>query len=128
MFDDELTEAMLEEKVTAGADPRRHPQGDHRLKMTPVMMGSAYKNKGVQLLLDGVTLLPARPDRGREQRLRPRQERRGASSSLLDPTKPLVSLAFKLEDGRTASSPTSASTRASSRRATRSPTPAPARR
>ena len=63
-------------------------------------MGSAYKNKGVQLLLDGVCTLPARARaRSRTTRSISTRTRRQV---VLDarPDKPLVVLAFKLEDGR----------------------------
>ena len=91
--------------------PRRgadHPTSELRaairratiaLKMTPVMCGSAYKNKGVQLLLDAVRRLPAEPDRGRQRGARP-EEQRGEGHPRVDPDKPFVGLAFKLEDGR----------------------------
>ncbi|MBU1184689.1 MAG: GTP-binding protein, partial [Proteobacteria bacterium] len=56
MFSDELTEAILEEKTIPGTliiEAIR--RGTLARKMTPVFMGSAYKNKGVQPLLDAVT-------------------------------------------------------------------------
>jgi elongation factor G len=62
MFSDELTEAMLEEKPTVDLIKAAIRKGTIELKLTPVFMGSAYKNKGVQPLLDGVIdYLPARP-------------------------------------------------------------------
>jgi elongation factor G len=61
MFSDELTEAILEEKVTPEELIARVRKATIALQIAPVMMGSAYKNKGVQLLLDGVNrYLPAR--------------------------------------------------------------------
>ena len=69
------------------------------LKMTPVMCGSAYKNKGVQLLLDGVvTTCRTRPRSTTRRTTRTTTKRRSSLES--DPTKPFVGLAFKLEDGR----------------------------
>ena len=63
-------------------------------------MGSAYKNKGVQLLLDGVVALPARA-RPRSRTRRVDLDKDEAKVVLAsDPRKPLVALAFKLEDGR----------------------------
>ena len=63
MFSDELTEAILEEKEISPElmlDAVR--KGTLTRELTPVFMGSAYKNKGVQPLLDGVTqLLPCPP-------------------------------------------------------------------
>ena len=68
--------------------------------MTPVFIGSAYKNKGVQLLLDGVDVLPART-RPRSPTSALDQDKNEAKVVLeSDPTKPFVGLAFKLEDGR----------------------------
>jgi elongation factor G len=60
LLDDEVAEAMLEEKVT----PELLMVAIRRVtianKFVPVFCGSAYKNKGVQLLLDGVrNYLPA---------------------------------------------------------------------
>ena len=49
-----------------------------------MFMGSAYKNKGVQLLLDARHALPAEPDRRREHRGRP-LERRGADHARVRP-------------------------------------------
>jgi elongation factor G len=63
------------------------------------MMGSAYKNKGVQLLLDGVARYLPGPDRREERRVDLDRDEAKVSSRA-DPTKPLVMLAFKLEDGR----------------------------
>src|SRR3954466_16128245 len=69
------------------------------LKMTPVMCGSAYKNKGVQLLLDGVTrYLPNPKEVTNEAHDQKNNEAKVQLES--DPSKPFVGLAFKLEDGR----------------------------
>ena len=67
--------------------------------MTPVIVGSAYKNKGVQLLLDAVGDYlpnPAESDNVALDLLDNEAEVKLSS----DPKDPLVALAFKLEDGR----------------------------
>jgi elongation factor G len=69
------------------------------LKMTPVFIGSAYKNKGVQLLLDGVNLYLPNPKEVTNIAL----DQNNKEEKLVlesDPKKPFVGLAFKLEDGR----------------------------
>jgi elongation factor G len=69
------------------------------LKMTPVFIGSAYKNKGVQLLLDGVNLYLPNPTEVTNIALdQNNKEEKVILTS--DPKKPFVGLAFKLEDGR----------------------------
>jgi elongation factor G len=99
MFSDDLTEAILEEKVTEDLIHGAVRSGTLSMDLTPVFLGSAYKNKGVQKLLDAVTLyLPAPTD----------IENAGidlanADAPIViesDSNKPLVALAFKLEDGR----------------------------
>ncbi|HYX92680.1 MAG TPA: elongation factor G, partial [Myxococcaceae bacterium] len=69
------------------------------LKFTPVFVGSAYKNKGVQSLLDGVRdFLPNPKEVVNEAHDQANNEQKVVLAS--DPTKPFVGLAFKLEDGR----------------------------
>src|SRR5207344_2090077 len=69
------------------------------LKMTPVFIGSAYKNKGVQLLLNGVNMyLPNPTEVQNIAHDKDNKEEKVILSS--DPKKPFVGLAFKLEDGR----------------------------
>ncbi|CAN5495557.1 elongation factor G [soil metagenome] len=69
------------------------------LKMTPVMCGSAIKNKGVQLLLDGVVHFLPRPtevvNEGHDQA---NAEEKVTVDS--DPSKPFVGLAFKLQQDK----------------------------
>lgn len=55
-FDDGLMEILLEEGEPDVADVRRVIRSATLAhQMTPVLMGSAYKNRGVQLALDAVT-------------------------------------------------------------------------
>jgi elongation factor G len=69
------------------------------LKMTPVFIGSAYKNKGVQLLLDGVNMYLPNPKEVTNIALdQDKKEEKVILQS--DPKAPFVGLAFKLEDGR----------------------------
>jgi len=69
------------------------------LKMTPVFIGSAYKNKGVQLMLDGVNRYLPNPKEVTNIALdQDKNEEKVILES--DPKKPFVGLAFKLEDGR----------------------------
>ncbi|UCF94644.1 MAG: elongation factor G, partial [Desulfobacterales bacterium] len=99
MFSDELTEAILEEQVvTAAMILRGVRQGAITRQLTPVYMGSAYKNKGVQPLLDGINQLMPCPLDVENYAL---DMDNGESQVLLtnDSTQPLVALAFKLEDG-----------------------------
>jgi len=99
MVNDELTEAMLEEKVTPELIRKALRDSTIALKCTPVMMGSALGNKGVQILLDGVTQYL--PDPTEVKNIALDLDKEEAPQELAsDPTKPLVLLAFKLEDGR----------------------------
>jgi elongation factor G len=69
------------------------------LKMTPVFIGSAYKNKGVQLLLDGVNMYLPNPKEVTNIALdQDKKEEKVILQS--DAKAPFVGLAFKLEDGR----------------------------
>ncbi len=99
MHSDELTEAMLEEKVTEDLLHAAIRKATVNLQVVPVFMGSAYKNKAVQLLLNAVTrYLPAPTDVTNEAVDLEKDEAKITLDS--DPEKPLVMLAFKLEDGR----------------------------
>jgi elongation factor G len=99
MFSDELTEAILEERnIPEDLILTAVRRGALKRELTPVFMGSAYKNKGVQPLLDAVNrLLPCPADVQNEALDRDNNEASVILSS--DPGKPIVALAFKLEDG-----------------------------
>jgi elongation factor G len=99
MFSDELTEAILEGKVTEELIHTAVRKGTISLSLCPVFLGSAYKNKGVQKLLDAVNLyLPCPTDVENTGVDLSNREAPIVLSS--DPQKPLVSLAFKLDEGR----------------------------
>ena len=99
MFSDSLTEAILEEQdVTDEMIIKAVRRGALARKLTPVFMGSAYKNKGVQPLLDGITdLLPCPMDI--ENHALDMEKDETPVLLATDREKPLVALAFKLEDG-----------------------------
>jgi elongation factor G len=99
MFSDELTEAILEDRnIPEDLILTAVRRGTLKRELTPVFMGSAYKNKGVQPLLDAVNrLLPCPADVQNEALDRDNNEAPVILSS--DPGKPIVALAFKLEDG-----------------------------
>lgn len=96
LFSDELTEAILEEKVTEEIIDQAVRRATLNLRVTPVLMGSAYKNKGVQPLLDAVLRYLPSPadvvntalDADRDNEEVPLK---------CSPDLPLVMLAFKLE-------------------------------
>jgi elongation factor G len=99
MFSDDLMEAILEEKVTEELIHDAVRKGVLALGLCPVYLGSAYKNKGVQPLLDAVqSYLPSPEDVQNSGVDLANDEAPIELSS--DPNKPLVALAFKLEDGR----------------------------
>lgn len=99
MCSDELMEAMLEETVTEELIHDAVRRGTISREITPVLMGSAYKNKGVQKLLDAVVAyLPSPPEVTNVALDQANDEAVVTLES--DPNKGLVLLAFKLEDGR----------------------------
>jgi elongation factor G len=99
MFSDELTEAILEERVTEELVRAAVRKATINLQIAPVMMGSAYKNKAVQLLLDGVNAYLPNP--GEIVNTGVDLDKDEAKVTLTsDADAPLVMLAFKLEDGR----------------------------
>jgi elongation factor G len=100
IFSDELTEKILEEKeITSEMLYAALRKGTLKREITPVYMGSAYKNKAVQPMLDGVTyLLPCPSD---VENLALDMEKNEEPVVLTnDSEKPIVALAFKLEDGQ----------------------------
>jgi elongation factor G len=99
MFDDELLEAVLEERATEEMIRRAVRKGTISLELCPVFLGSAYKNKGVQPLLDAVThYLPDPTEVANEALSLDEDEAR--FSVEVSPEGKLMALAFKLEEGR----------------------------
>ena len=100
MFSDELMEVILEEGTPS--EEMIHEairKGTLSLELAPVMIGSAYKNKGVQLLLDAVNAYLPTPTEIENTALDLDKD----EQELLvtnNPDDSLVTLAFKLEDGR----------------------------
>ncbi len=100
LFSDELTEAILGEgTITEEMIHEAVRNGTLALEMTPVLMGSAYKNRGVQPLLDAILkYLPSPLDienRALDLEKEEQEVVLGSASGL-----PLVMLAFKLEVSR----------------------------
>ena len=100
MFSDELTEAILEDRVTPPLIRQAIRRGTLEMKLTPVLMGSAYKNRGVQLLLDAVTYYLPNPNDVENEAIDFDKEGQPKVKLSADPSKNAVALAFKLEDGR----------------------------
>ena len=99
MFSDELLEAALEDAATPEMIRAAVRKGVLSLELTPVFMGSAYKNKGVQPLLDAVNhYLPSPLDVPIEALA---LDNGNAPVRLAaDPKGQTVAYAFKLDDGR----------------------------
>ncbi len=97
-YDDTVMENYLEGNEPTEADLHKCVKvGVQSLKLTPVFMGSAFKNKGVQLLLDAVSrYLPSPLDCARPTAI----DSNTSESVVLDPNheKTLVCMAFKITD------------------------------
>jgi elongation factor G len=96
MYSDELMEAVLEDRVTENLIYQAIRNGTISKTLTPVFLGSAYKNVGVQLVLDGINRYLPSPTEVENFALdlnRDEIEVRLESS----PELPLVALGFKLE-------------------------------
>ncbi|MCP4449265.1 MAG: elongation factor G [Myxococcales bacterium] len=99
MFSDELMEAMMEDTVTEEMVVEAIRRGTLKRELTAVFLGSAYKNRAVQPLLDGV--LKYLPDPSQVENYAHDLDNDEAKVILTSVTdKPTIALAFKLEDGR----------------------------
>ncbi len=98
MFSDELTEAILEDKLD---DEHIHDavrSATVNRQIVPVLVGSAFTNRGVQPLLDAVARYLPAPTEVKNEAIDPDSDR--PRTIVCDPQAPLIMLAFKLEDGR----------------------------
>ena len=100
MFSDELAEAYLNgDEIPEDMIHEAVRKGVLARELVPVFMGSAYKNKGIQPLLDAVVrYLPAPEDVENTALDLNDNEKEVILKS--DPKMPTVALAFKLEDGQ----------------------------
>jgi elongation factor G len=96
LFSDEVMELLLEEKeVPLDLIHKTIREGVITNQICPVYVGSAYKNKGVQTLLDAVSAyLPSPLDRN----VKARDNDKNAEEVAIvpDPERELVAMAFKL--------------------------------
>ena len=99
MFSDELAEAYLEGTAAEEQLYAAVRKGTLALELTPVFIGSAYKNVGVQPLLDGILCYLPGPGVVRTNAL-DLDNNEEVVPLASDPGLPAVALAFKLEDGQ----------------------------
>ncbi|WP_428769550.1 elongation factor G [Treponema sp. HNW] len=99
MFDDELMEAMLEGGETQEMIERAIRKGTLSEQFVGVFLGSAYKNKGIQPLLDAVIKYLPNPTEVKNTAL-DLNNNEAPVELKADESLPCVSLGFKLEDGQ----------------------------
>lgn len=99
MFSDELMEAMLEGDPSEELIKEAIRKGTLAEQFVPVFCGSAYKNKGIQPLLDGVVSYLPNPSEVKNFTLDLDKNEEQVELSC-NPDDPCVSLGFKLEDGQ----------------------------
>ncbi len=98
MLSDEVMEAALEGRVSEDLLRRAVRDATVSRRLLPVFMGSAYRNKGVQPLLDAVVDYLPNPSEVENEALD--LDNGGAPRRLSsDPADRTCALAFKLEDG-----------------------------
>ncbi|MBN2409148.1 MAG: elongation factor G [Candidatus Aminicenantes bacterium] len=97
-FSDELTEAALEGRETPELIIEAVRRGTVGRELMPILMGSAYKNKGVQLLLDAVVRYLPNPTEVENTAFDLDSEEKKVILKS-DPEADTVALAFKLEEG-----------------------------
>jgi len=96
MFSDELMEAILDGAVSEALIHEAVRRGTLSRQLTPVFIGSAYKNIGVQPVLDAVTNYLPSPAEVENSALDMDEGGKEVPLSS-DPDDPMVGLAFKLE-------------------------------
>lgn len=99
MFSDELAEAFLEGTETVEMIKVAVRKGTLAEQFVPVFCGSAYKNKGIQPLLDAVIDYLPNPTEIKNVALDLDKNEEAVTLSH-DANVPVVALAFKLEDGK----------------------------
>jgi elongation factor G len=99
-FDEEIADLFLmEEEIPEEMVVNAIRKGTLSLELTPVFCGSAYKNVGVQALLNGVLSYLPNPNQVVNTALDLDNDEAEITVAA-DPDNSLVALAFKLEDGR----------------------------
>ncbi|MCU0292625.1 MAG: elongation factor G [Thermoanaerobaculaceae bacterium] len=99
MFSDELLEAALEGQATPELIREAVRRGTLTLELTPVLVGSAYKNKGVQRLLDAVGAFLPSPAEVPIEAIDLDHDNAPVELQA-DPAAQTVVYAFKLDEGR----------------------------
>ncbi len=99
MFSDELAEAYLDGAETEDMIHAAVRKGTLAEEFVPVFLGSAYKNKGIQTMLDGVTRYLPNPTEVKNIALDLDKNEEVVTLSC-DDHSPTVALGFKLEDGK----------------------------
>jgi len=99
MFSDELLEAALDGQATPELIRDAVRRGTLTLELTPVLVGSAYKNKGVQRLLDAVGAFLPSPAEVPIEAIDLDDDNAPVHLEA-DPAAQTVAYAFKLDEGR----------------------------
>ncbi|MBB1268900.1 elongation factor G [Shewanella sp. SR44-3] len=99
--DDDLMEAYMEGVEPSIEDIKRCIRtGTRTLAFFPTYCGSAFKNKGMQLLLDAVVDFLPDPVEVEPQPLTDEEGNENGEFAIVDPDAPLKALAFKIMDDR----------------------------